>query len=241
MKKFFYFVLFCVNGLIAQNTINQYQYVIVPSQFSFTKENDKYRLNTLTKLLLEKYGFKALLDSETRPKEIENADCEILYADVISTGNFIRTKLHVVLKDCKDKVVYQSAIGTSKDKEYKVAYNQALRAAFQSFDQLQYHYTPKKIDPVVQKIEAADSMSVRINHSIDKLEDVFYAQPISNGYQLVDATPKVVMKIYKTSSPTTYSAVKGTTQGVLILKDNQWYFEYYQDGTLVSEKVDVKF
>ena len=30
-------------------------------------------------------------------------------------------------------------------------------------------------------------------------------------------------------------------KGSMILKDNQWYFEYYEKDTLMSEKITVKF
>jgi hypothetical protein len=49
------------------------------------------------------------------------------------------------------------------------------------------------------------------------------------------------MTIYKTSNSGAFLAAKGTTQGVLLIKDNQWFFEYYENEKLVSEKVNVKF
>jgi hypothetical protein len=58
---------------------------------------------------------------------------------------------------------------------------------------------------------------------------------------LIDSEPKVVMKVYKTSNPASYMAKKGEVQGALVSKDNQWFFEYYQNGILISEKVEVKF
>jgi hypothetical protein len=240
MKKFFYLLVFCINGLVAQNTINQYQYVIVPAQFSFLKSKDEYKLNTLTKLLLEKYGFKSFLDSEDLPQEIVDSNCDKLYADVLSSGNFIRTKLTVVLKDCNNKFVYQSEIGTSKEKEYRVAYTQALRAAFQSFEGLHYRYSPSSKSTEIQKVKALDILSVAVDQSMDK-QEILYAQPNATGFQLIDTTPKVVMKLFKTSNPNTFSAVKGSIQGVLLMKENQWFFEYYQEDKLISEKVNVKF
>ena len=44
-----------------------------------------------------------------------------------------------------------------------------------------------------------------------------------------------------TSNPTMYTAIKENVTGVLISKDNQWFFEYYQDEKLISEKINVKF
>ena len=71
--------------------------------------------------------------------------------------------------------------------------------------------------------------------------NLLYAQPTSYGFQLIDSEPKVVMKVYKTSNPDSYVAKKGDAQGVLVSKDNQWFFEYYLNDKLVSEKVNVKF
>jgi hypothetical protein len=67
-----------------------------------------------------------------------------------------------------------------------------------------------------------------------------FAQPILNGYQIIDAEPKVILKIYKTSDKNVYTAIKGSIQGILISKNGSWFFEYYQNDALVSEKIDVK-
>jgi hypothetical protein len=181
------------------------------------------------------------MDTDRLPVEIKDSNCDKLYADVISSGNFTRTKLQVVLIDCKKNVVYQTDIGISKEKEFKVAYTQALRAAFQSFDLLQYQYAPKEHDHQIQKATMPNKNGTILSESFDLKEEVLYAQAITNGFQLVDSTPKVVMKIFKTSNPTTFSAVKETIQGVLINKGNHWFFEYYENEKLVSEKVNVKF
>jgi len=47
--------------------------------------------------------------------------------------------------------------------------------------------------------------------------------------------------VYKTSNANSYMAKKGDVQGALVAKDNQWFFEYYQNDQLISEKIDVKF
>ena len=71
--------------------------------------------------------------------------------------------------------------------------------------------------------------------------NLLYAQANATGFQLIDSTPKVVMKLLKTSQANSFIAIKGTIQGSLILKDNQWYFEYYQNDKFISEKIEVKF
>lgn len=233
-------LLFLTHFLSAQTSINNYQYVIVPSKFSFNKQKDQYRLNTLTKLLFQKYGFIAFLDTDDMPDEVRNMNCNKLYADVQSVGSFIRTKLNIVLKDCKNKVLFTSATGESKEKEYGKSYNEALREASQSLDVLQYHYVPIA-NASVEKTAAPEKEKVVNNETFDDKTPILQAQPITNGFQLFDSSSKVVMKIFKTSNPSTFTAIKGTTQGVLISKDNQWFFEYYQNDTMISEKVNVKF
>ena len=157
MKRTLVIVMLLVGCFLsAQNNVNQYQYVIVPAQFKFLNQPDEYRLNTLTKLLLEKYGFKVFFDSDTLPAKITESRCDKLYAYVESSGNFIVTKMQVTLKDCKNNLVYQSAIGNSKEKEFKIAYTRALREAFQSFETLNYQYKPSEVtaksEPVQNQI-----------------------------------------------------------------------------------------
>lgn len=241
MKKIVIIALFFLTHFLsAQTSINNYQYVVVPSKFSFNKQKDQYRLNTLTKLLFQKYGFTVFLDTDEMPDEVRNMNCNKLYADVLSSGSFIMTKLNIVLKDCKNKVLFTSATGESKEKEYAKSYNEALREAAQSLEVLQYHYVPIT-NASVKKTAAPEKETVIMNETFNDEIPVLNAQPITNGFQLLDGSSKVVMKIFKTSNPSTFAAIKGTTQGVLISKDNQWFFEYYQNDVMISEKVNVKF
>jgi hypothetical protein len=53
---------------------------------------------------------------------------------------FFQTKLVIVFKDCDNKIVYQSESGTSKNKEYKFAYPEALDRAFLSVNKVGYKY-----------------------------------------------------------------------------------------------------
>ena len=49
------------------------------------------------------------------------------------------------------------------------------------------------------------------------------------------------MKLLKTSRQDSFIAIKDGVQGSLNAKDNGWYYEYYQNDKLVSEKISVKF
>jgi hypothetical protein len=230
MKKIIIILLLMGSAAFAQSTVNNYQYVIVPSKFSFSQKKDEARLNTLVKLLFEKYGFKAYLDTDTQPDEIVDSNCSKLFADVESDSGFFTTKVRVILKNCKGKTVFISEQASSKEKDWAKAYNITIREAFKSFDDLHYKYVPA----------AANTQAV-LTGSPSTDGSILTAQPISNGYQLTDSNSNVVMKLFKTSSSERYTAMRGDVAGELTLRNGEWFFEYYQNEKLVSEKVAVKF
>ncbi|HET8735185.1 MAG TPA: hypothetical protein VFM69_01170 [Pricia sp.] len=88
--------------------------------------------------------------------------------------------------------------------------------------------------------KAADVSEIAANVS-EIAAATLYAQELSNGYQLVDSTPKIRMKIHKTSMPDFYIAEAEGTNGVLFQKDGTWFFEYYSGDKLMTEELDVKF
>ena len=136
-----FLLLFNSNGS-AQESVNAYKYVIVPTSYNFLNEPDQYQINSLTKFLFEKHGFTTLMADAEFPEDLNNNRCLGLYADVEKHKAFLNTKLQVHLKDCNNKTVLSSSIGESREKEYDKVYNLALRAAFKSFDDLNYSYLP---------------------------------------------------------------------------------------------------
>ena len=248
MKKSYLLLLMLVVSYSYGQSINDYSAVIIPLKYDFLKEENQYRLNTLTKFNFSKAGFVAFYTKETIPAEY-NDRCSLLRADVEKESGFLVTKLYVVLKDCNDKIVFKSAVGKSKEKDFKLAYIEALNEAFESVYELQYKYSGvakvqsstmpmTALTPAVSNTVSAVPIqsSVTINDA-----NLLYAQATPTGYQLIDSTPKVVMKLMKTSQPNSFIAIKDGIQGSLILKENQWYFEYYQNDKLISEKIAVKF
>lgn len=118
--------------------LNKYTYVVVPEKFSFLKETDQYQLNSLTKFLFEKNGFEAFIEGEEAYLKLSPERCDGLYADVTSDSGLFRTRLNVTLKDCRNQPVFVSREGVSREKDYKTAYQEALREAFKSIEELGY-------------------------------------------------------------------------------------------------------
>ena len=206
-----------ISGYAFSQSVNDYQYVIVPAKFTIFKEKDKFRLNSNVKLLLQKYGFKAFLSTDTIPNEIAGSNCKMLHTDLQKDNNFFMTKVKIILKDCNDRVIYETAFGSSKEKDLLIAYNQALREAGKSFDKLNYKYNGKN-EVVSNSVSAENSISkklVGITGSMDiikanssSIETFYFAQPIANGYQLIDTEPKVIMKMFNTSQKDVFIAGK---------------------------------
>ena len=122
MKKYSILLLLFVMSFCYAQEINQYKYALIPSKFDFLKETDQYQLNSLTKFLMEKQGFVAFLDNDDNmPEEMMISNCSKVFVEVTSNGNFMATKLTVVLKDCKGKVLFTSEQGKSKEKDFKKA------------------------------------------------------------------------------------------------------------------------
>ena len=245
MKKIvLLFVL--ISGYAFSQSVNDYEYVIVPAKFDFFKKEDQFRLNNLTKLILLKYGFKAFLSNEEIPVSIENQRCNFLYANVLEDSGMMLTKVKIVLKDCREKLVFETEYGKSREKEFGVAYNEALRETTKSFEKLNYKYNGKNdinAMTVVTTKESENNVPTSSPNTISsETNQIFYfAQPIANGYQVVDSEPKIIMKLFNTSQKNVFMAVKGDINGTVISKNGEWFFEYYENGKLVSELLKLKF
>jgi len=230
-KSFLLFMLLFSVCLFSQN-VSDYKYIVVPVKFGFLKEANKYNLNGLTKSVLEKQGYEVYYDNEIFPQDLAENRCKALYADMLENNNLLTTKIKLELKDCKNQVVYVSEQGVSREKELAKAYVQAFRQVGKSVEML-------KSNP---KLQIKDEVSQTTNEVKEEVVPFqLFAQPIANGFQLVDSTPKVVMKLFKTSANNFYIGQKDSQQGVVFNKNNQWYFEYYQNDKLVSEKMEIKF
>jgi hypothetical protein len=246
MKAFallFFFALFAVAGY-SQNTINSYKYVLVPERFDLSKENNQYGLNTTTKLLLEQKGFAAFVGNEGLPPTVAANKCNALKAEVVEKKGLFVTNLTLLLKDCQGNIIFKSKEGKSREKEFQVAYEEALRNAFLSLNDVPYKYD-STIVAQPQQVTATPAVSssapAAAKSAIVEITGTLYAQVTPNGYQLIDTTPKKILTLLKTSLQDYFIAEAGPSNGVVFKKDGEWLFEYYKDNKLVSQKLEIKF
>jgi len=142
MKKLLIFIFVFIGFLTSTfgQDLNSYKYVLVPSSFEFLKEPNQYQLNELTKFLFEKNGFEAYMEDEELPMELSQNRCKALMANVKNKSGLFSTKMVVVLKDCKNNQLFISEEGSSREKDFKIAYHEALRNAFESIAALNHKY-----------------------------------------------------------------------------------------------------
>lgn len=124
----------------AQENLNAYKYIIVPKQYEFQKSQDQYQINSLTKFLFERAGFQSIFTEDNFPLDLADNPCLGLKAVVVNEKSFLSTKMYIKLHDCRNKVVYATDVSRSKEKDYKKAYHQAIRATFVAIDTMGYEY-----------------------------------------------------------------------------------------------------
>lgn len=232
MKKFLFLLLLVAAAASSQ----QYRYIVVPVRFEVQKEANQYSMNALAKKYFEQLGMTVYMSDEQLPSRSE---CDRLLMDVVGSSNMFRTALKVVLKDCRNNVVVTSAEGTDRDKNNHMAYNKALRMALKSIDQSQLKVAST---PAAEPVAMAGENSETVVLSADfNGAEMLYAQALADGYQLVDTTPKVVLRIYKTSQNDVFSATDGTTSGVLLKDGDKWIYEYFVSGKKERREYRIRF
>ncbi|WP_435262111.1 hypothetical protein [Tenacibaculum sp. nBUS_03] len=247
MKKIFFILLFVTTTVFCQKKVNDYKYVIVPTRFDFLKQEDQYQANSLTKFLFKKYGFNVFLDNEKLPKELGDNRCLALTGTIKDDSGMFTVKTIVQLKDCYNNIVFTSKIGKSKLKDYQKGYHEAIRDAFKSVQAIKYKYNSNKIQVVdipkkeieAPVIESAKVIGAAATKKVSIDSNVLYAQPINNGFQLVNTKPERVYEILKTSVKDVF--VFKNKKGILFKNENAWTAEYYEKDMKIVKHFTIKF
>ena len=227
-------VLFTFTFSVAQEN---YKYAIVPKKFSFFSDENEYNTSSMTKAFFEKEGFVVYYDTDEFPSELANNRCMAFYVNVLKKSNMFITKINFELKDCANKIIYTSIQGSSREKEYQKSYNESFRMALAAMKgQLNF----KKNSNTITEKETVPVTTTSVE-SKNVPKERLTAVAIQNGYKLVDSVPTVIYELLATSIENVFTAKKGSISGTFLKKNTGWFFEYYQNDQLVSEKVDVKF
>lgn len=143
MKKIIIIItIFFTTFSFSQSKLNNYKYILVPTQFEFQRSPDIHQINSLTKFLFNKAGFTTFLTNESFPNDLAKNRCKALTTRIINNSNIFSTRVIIELVDCNNNVVFTTRQGKSKLKDYRKAYNEAIRAAFKDIENVNYSYEP---------------------------------------------------------------------------------------------------
>lgn len=244
-------LLMSISLFSQKTTLDKYQYIIVSDKFDYLKKVDEYQTSSLTKFLLKKKGFKVFLSNEKLPKELIENRCLSLFAAVKDESSMFSTKSSIEIKDCYNKILYTSETGKSKFKEYKKAYQEAIRRAFDSMEDFEYSYNSNsiieqkedlnlvKVIPKVVVIPEVIKQTEKKEGFATKSVTILHAQSIINGFQLVNTKPEVVFSILKTNVKDVY--IIKNKNGVFYKIGEKWVAEYYKENILIQEEYQIKF
>lgn len=230
-------------SLPVQSQLDSYKYFIVPLDIEGFDTKNPYGISTLLKYLLQQDGFTAVYD-EQMPAELLDKRCLGSTVKLVDLSNTFITRVALTFEDCNGAVVFRSKDGKSKIKEYKPAYEEAIREAFRSVNAIPYNYK----EPAKTTISFKDDVKKLPAHTPTAAQqpglpgkDSWYAQEREYGFQVVDKTPEVRMQLYTTAKDGIFIAREGDKTGILYPEEAHWVFEYYADDKRVREKKEIKF
>ena len=98
----------------------------------------------------------------------------------------------------------------------------------------------KSIEPKPTNIVRESNPTTEADHA-SLPEGLLYAQPTENGYQLVDSTPKVVLRLESTSMDNVFMTTYMGNNAVVFEKNGKWLLEYSDNGQKVQKELQIKF
>ncbi len=164
----FLFLLLTGLSLGAQEVLNTFKYVIVPTQFEGFRSENQYQTSTLVKYYLSEKGMDVHYDNAI-PDELNTDRCSALYISLDDQSSMFSTKVAVVFKDCQGKEVFRTKVGNSRVKQYNEAYRQALEEAFTTLRAYVFKY---------QKPEAESPVVLNFGNDVKKLPPTPKPDPV---------------------------------------------------------------
>ncbi|WP_430427657.1 hypothetical protein [Maribacter litoralis] len=195
----------------AQANLNDYKYIIVPKKFDAFKNMNEHQTSTLIKYLFTGKGFTTVYDDQL-PEDLKFNRCLGVIADLQDDSTMFSTKTTINLIDCNDNIVYSSMQGISKEKQYKEAYNEAIRESMRTFNGVNYTYSGKN--------DKKDAVTVSFKNDVKKLD-------ASKADKVVQAKKEME---FEAASPK-------KKEPAVISKETE-KTQYYKDNTPIKSNIE---
>lgn len=225
------FLLVAINA----QTVGDYKYVMIPSEFATLKEN--YGMDTILRNSLKSKKYIVLSAEKSNwPNDALINPCKILNADVLNEKSLLRNKISLQFKDCNNKIIY-SEKSSSTIKEFEPGFQDAMRQAAAKIP------VSNPANTSVGTASANETIAMQTNNSAanSKAQDVKKsAQKYSKGnltlqkiqidesqFILVDGNSSVPFATFKTTAKNDVFRVK--------LASGESTLGYYENGNIVIE------
>lgn len=235
MKNLVFLALLFVSTFgIAQSSFNDYNMAVIPAKFDFQKVENEYRINSTIKAFLKQKGFEVYLTNEAMPEGFMDYNCNKVFVNLKEESNMFLTKVQVEFKDCKNKVLFVTDLGESREKNHAKSYNEALLLSLKSFDKARYKYSGRTYfdEEAQEKLKTREVENVSL--------EVVKTEKNESFVKVVNQTNQKELILYKTSKPNIFLSTYNGRNGVVLTKENNWVFEYIDGDKTASEKLEIK-
>jgi len=209
--KSFLLAVFLMTSFIStsQVNLNEYKYVVVPRLFDDFKKENQHQTSTIISFLFNSKGFKTVYDDDL-PVDLTQNRCLGVYVDLINKSSMFTTKTALKLMDCSNKEILTTPEGKSKEKDYKLAYKEAITDAFSTIQSIDYSYEPKP------SVEQEEPLTVNFANDIRKVnnEKDLVTEPSAVIEQV--ATQEEQRYVDKTPVETEYKAAKPAVEKQMV-------------------------
>ena len=189
--------------------------------------NQSGLFQTRTKLALKDcHGVQVMISQEGRTK---TKDLEMAYREAISESFGSFRGLNYKYEPVKEEE-------TKTTEPITVSFKNDIKSLENESKAEISIEKEKTVSEPAEKLDALDEPNrISVNE-----KDILYAQPVDGGYQLVDATPKVVYILKSTSAPDVFLVNKDGKNGVVYKNEDKWFIEMDEKGGK-SKELNIKF
>jgi hypothetical protein len=223
MKKFL--VLFSV--LFSFVVFAQKKVILISSKYDFQSEKNSYNINNMLKAILTSNNYQVYFDDAVLPIEISQNNCNALKGVLVDNSNLFVTKVKLQIKDCQNNLLFETLEVKSREKEYQLAFMEAIKLLSPELKKYKPAVIQKKEDV---NLETTVELKIKSNVKYQLIET-------SSNLFLASDDLKQVINLYATSNPSVFIAKKDAVNGVFtLINKGKGVFEYYLNEKLVVEE-----
>nr|WP_305069802.1 hypothetical protein [Flavobacterium covae] len=211
-------------------SLNDYKIAFIPSKFSFQNEDNQYRINTTIKMYLRQKGIEAYVSNEKLPEDFLDYNCNKLFVNGVEENTIFSTKIKFEFKDCKGNILFTTDLGESREKDVAKGYNLATIDALNSFSKANYKFSGKDFDEEIiqSKLKEMNKEEITETKIVTVKTELFY--------EVNDKITGENLILFKTSSPSVFLTSFKKRNGIVIKKEDTWFFEFLEEERVNREK-----